>query len=185
MWQLAYFATGAGFFSGTGAALNMLAQLFLTPVGITLEAAAATAALVEEATSATDAPKDSVGLVVSNDSEVSSFFAVSQAGDSSVGTETSFSLLRVPFVCVTAAPRPRPPRPRSVPRPRPPRADSAPPLAPLETLVVLVDSPRVVVMVSFALDRERSFLAFDTSPHCVIDPTLVRLVNHIQLELSL
>jgi hypothetical protein len=50
------FSTGAGFFSGTGATLNMLAQLFFTPV-----ATVATAAVVVDATSGTDAPNDSVG----------------------------------------------------------------------------------------------------------------------------
>lgn len=72
---------------------------------------------------------------------------VSQALDSSVGTETfGVSFACVPFVCVPAAPRPLPPRPRSVPRPRPPRDPSSADFPPREARGVLV-SPSVEVIV--------------------------------------
>jgi hypothetical protein len=110
----------------------MLAQLFLTPSGITLDVIFAAAAAVVDAASEAVAPHVSAGLALSTESEPSLFFGVaSHAEDSSVGTDRSeISFVRVPFACTDAAPLPLPPRPRSVPRPRPrpPSWEERPPL---------------------------------------------------------
>jgi hypothetical protein len=91
--------------------------------------------------------------------------------EDSVGTDGStFSLLREPFVCAAEAPRALPPRPRSTPRPRlpPPLAPSNPARPPRETREVWFEGSGRVV--SLAFDLERSFFAFGTSPHGVIEP---------------
>jgi hypothetical protein len=89
--------------------------------------------------------------------------AVSHALDSAVGTDESMFSLVLPLMCATEDPRPPldPPRPRPLP--------SKPARPPREALPVLPVSPGVVA-VSLTLDRERSFLTFETSPHCVIEP---------------
>lgn len=155
----------------------MLAQLFLTPVGMMLEVASAAALAVELA----DSPQPtSAGLEVSqlsspalgasHDSPVA---GASQAVDSGVGIEVSAVSLLRPFVCATEAPRALPPLPRSVPRPRPPLPPSKPARPPREVLVWLVASPKEVTVASLAaLERERSFFAFETSPHCEIVPVV-------------
>jgi hypothetical protein len=155
-----YFSTAAGFFGAGAGVANMLAQLFLTPSGIMLDA---TLAAVDGAASVAVEPQASL-LGCS-----SSVGAAPHAVDSTVGTEGSIFSLREPLVCATDAPRPRPPLPRSAPRlrPLPPSVATRPPR---ETLPWLDESAKVVIVASFALDRDRSFLAFETSPHCVIDP---------------
>ena len=168
---MACFSTGAGAFFGVGTGANMLAQLFLTPSGIMLEVALG-AALAVELAAARQLSSETLAL---SQLAVSSCLTVSHADDSSVGIEFSECSLRVPFVWATDAPRPRPPRPRSVPRPRTPLPLSNPVRPPRDTLALLpllVTSPRVVVMVSLTLDRARSFFAFETSPHCEIVPVL-------------
>ena len=89
---------GAG--AGTGAGLNILAQLFFTPSGITLEDIFAAAAAVGDGASAVAPLQVSAGLVVSGASCSSRLFGVvSHAVDSSVGTESSeASFARAPFV---------------------------------------------------------------------------------------
>lgn len=131
-------AFGAG--AGAGFA-NMLAQLFLTPSGMMLDAAFAATVAVEGAASGAVEPQpgelSSTGFaVVSQDgaSAVAVAPIVSHAPDSVVGTDDStFSLLREPFVCAVDAPRALPPLPRSVPRPRPPLPPSNPARPPRET----------------------------------------------------
>ena len=117
---------GSFFGTGAGAGLNILAQLFFTPSGITLEVILAAAAAVVDAASAAAPLQVSAGLVASPASGASLVFgAESHAVDSSVGTESSeASFVRAPFVCTVVAPRPLPPLPRSFPRPRPPRPPS-------------------------------------------------------------
>lgn len=168
-----YFSiTGSGAF-GVGAGAKMLAQLFLTPSGMTLEVTlAAAVAVAAAAPVAVEAQLSAAGFVVSQLSSVtfgvsqddSPDGAVSHAVDSTVGVEvsTTFSL-RTPFVGA----RPRPPLPpRSVARPRPPLAPSNPARPPRETLAWLVESPKdVTVVASLILDLDRSFLPFETSPH--------------------
>jgi hypothetical protein len=174
-----YFSTtGSGAFLGAGGgAANMLAQLFLTPTGIMLEAAWAVDLAVEVAdspqpTSATleVSQLSSAGLGASHDSPVA---GISPSG---AGVETSAFSLR-PFVCATDAPRAFPPRPRSVPRPRPPLPLSKPARPPREVLVWLVASPNEVTVASLALERDRSFFAFETSPHCEIVPARDEISN--------
>src|SRR4051812_42662641 len=101
----------------------MLAQLFLTPSGMILEAAATAAAGADVTFAAVVSPllSASSDFAVSNldASSVFSGLAFSQAFDSVVGTETSLFSLRVPLVCAVEAPRALPPLPRSLPRPRP------------------------------------------------------------------
>lgn len=101
-------------------------------------------------------------------SGLSSFdLALSQAEDSSVGTESCwFSLLRVPLVLGWNE-RPRPAAPRAPlseprPRPRPPSETARPPRADREADVV--DSLAGAVVVSFAFVRA-VFFGFETSPH--------------------
>jgi hypothetical protein len=155
----------------------MLAQLFLTPVGMMLEVASTAALAVEDA----DSPQPtSAGLEVSQlsspalgASHESPGAGASQAVDSGVGVEISAFSLR-PFVCATDAPRALPPLPRSVPRPRPPLPLSKPARPPREVLVWLLASPNEVTVASLALDRERSFFAFETSPHCEIVPVVTK-----------
>jgi hypothetical protein len=116
-----YFSTGSGAFFGAGAGVaNMLAQLFLTPSGIMLDAGLVATVAVEDVASVAEAPQLSFpdGLAVSQ-AGASSVAVVPHAFDSTVGTEGSVFSLREPLVCAVDAPRPRPPLPRSVPRPRP------------------------------------------------------------------
>jgi hypothetical protein len=98
----AYLWAGFGSFfgAGAGAGLNMLAQLFLTPSGITLEVTFTAAAAVEDATSAAEVPHVSAVLLLSNESEASfSLDLDSHADDSSVGTDRSeVSFPRAPLV---------------------------------------------------------------------------------------
>jgi hypothetical protein len=96
---------------------------------------------------------------------------VSHALVSVVGIETGSFSLREPFVCATEVPRPLPPLPRSVPRPRL-LLVSKPVRPPRETRDTLVASPKDVTVASLTFDRDRSFLVFDTSPHCEIVPGL-------------
>jgi len=159
----------------------MLAQLFLTPVGMMLEVASAAAFTVELA----DSPQPtSAGLEVSQlsspvlgASHESPVAGASQAVDSGVGIEVSAVSLLRPFVCATDAPRVLPPLPRSVPRPRPPLPLSKPARPPREVLVWLVASPNEVTVASLALERDRSFFAFETSPHCEIVPARDEISN--------
>lgn len=139
----------------------MLAQLFLTPSGIMLDAAL----VLVDGASAAAVPQASV------DGCSSSAGAELHAFDSVVGTEGSTFSLREPLVCAVVAPRPLPPLPRSVPRPRP-LPLSAPARPARGTLFSLVESPKVATVASLALDRDLSFFAFETSPHCVIDPIM-------------
>jgi len=148
-----YFSAGSGAFLVAGAGANMLAQLFLTPSGMMLEATCAT----------TPVDVALVSQLLSAPAGVSVLVVVSHAVESVVAG-TTFSL-REPFVCATDAPRPRLPLLRSAPRPRP-LPLSAPPRPPRETFPVLVASPNVLTVVSLALD----FFTFETSPHCVMDP---------------
>jgi hypothetical protein len=160
-------------FLGAGAStLNMSAQLFFTPAGMTLEAALATAATGL----GTDEPQDAssvVFAVVSVGFEVSSVVVsvVSHALESVVAGVGSIFSLRDPFVCATEAPRAFPPLPRSVPRPRPPLPLSKPPRPPRDGRDVLVESANAGAELSLAFDLDRSFLPFETSPHCAIVPT--------------
>ncbi len=171
--MMAYFSTGSGAFFGTGAGAKMLAQLFLTPSGITLEVTFAAAVAVALAAPVAVWPQVScAGFAVSQLSSVafgasqdeSPAGAVSHAVDSTVGVDvsTTFSL-RTPFVGA----RPRPPLPPlSVARPRPPLPPSNPARPPRETLGWFVASPKdVIVAASLTLDLDRSFLFFETSPH--------------------
>jgi hypothetical protein len=140
----------------------MLAQLFLTPSGIMLDATL-------------DAVVDGVSIAAELQASLagcsSSVGAAPHAFDSTVGTEGSVFSLREPLVCAVDAPRPLPPLPRSAPRLRP-RPPSAPARPARETFPSLVESPNVVTVASLALDRDLSFFAFETSPHCVIDPVV-------------
>lgn len=145
----------------------MLAQLFLTPSGMTLDVTLAAAVAVAAAAPVAvelqlSCAGSSVAFGASQDDSPDG--AVSHAVDSTVGVEVStvFSL-RTPFVGA----RPRPPLPpRSVARPRPPLAPSNPARPPRETLDWLVESPKdVTVVASLTLDLDRSFLLFETSPH--------------------
>lgn len=172
-----YFSMGSATFLGAGAGAKMLAQLFLTPSGIMLEAAFVVALAVEETAPVAVAPQlSSAGCSVeagASQAGAASFEAgVSHALVSVVGIEmTSFSL-RDPFVCATEAPRPLPPLPRSVPRPRP-LPVSKPARPPREPRGTLVASPKDVTVASLIFDRDRSFLVFDTSPHCEMVPVLI------------
>lgn len=170
-----YFSiTGSGAFFGTGAGAKILAQLFLTPSGMTLEVALAAIDAEAPTAPAAAAVHDSsvvgfpvsqlpsVGFGVSQDDSAAG--ALPHAFDSAVGVDvsTTFSL-RTPFVGA----RPRPPRtPLSVARPRPPLVPSFAARPPRETLEWLVTSPKdVMVAASLTLDLDRSFLVFETSPH--------------------
>ena len=169
-----YFSIGSGAFLGAGGGAKILAQLFLTPSGIMLEAAFEAAAAGEETALVAVAPQlSSAGFSVEawvSQAEAASFeTAVSHALVSVVGTETGSFSLRDPFVCAIEAPRPLPPLPRSVPRPRP-LPVSKPARPPRETLDRLVASPKDVTVASLTFDRDRSFFVFDTSPHCEIVP---------------
>ena len=175
---ITYFSTGSGAF-GAGAGVGfvkMLAQLFFTPSGMMLDVTAAVAAAVEEAASAAAEPQpagdSSAGLeafpAVSQDESVEAP-TVSHTLDSVVGTDVStFSLVREPFVCAVDVPRALPPLPRSAARPRPPLPLSNPPRPPRETREVWFAGS--VSVASLALDRDRSFFVFETSPHCEIVP---------------
>lgn len=160
-----YFSAGAAAFFGAGAGVaNMLAQLFLTPSGIMLDATLV--AVVDGASVAAAAQPSFAGCS-------SSVGAEPHAADSTVGTDGSMFSLREPLVCAVDAPRPLPPLPpRSAPRLRP-LPPSTPARPPRETLLSLVESPKVEIVASLALDRDLSFFAFETSPHCVIDPAVV------------
>ena len=159
-----YFSAGTAAFFGAGAGVaNMLAQLFLTPSGIMLDAALAA---VVDGASVAAAPQLSLAAGCS-----SSVGAAPHAADSTVGTDGSMFSLREPLVCAVDAPRPRPPLPRSAARLRP-LPLSVPARPPRETLLSLVESPKVETVASLALDRDLSFFVFETSPHCVIDPAV-------------
>lgn len=136
----------------------MLAQV-LFPSGTTVDTAAFAMSVAP--------PYDSVVGLESSDG--ASFVEVFQTTDWSVGTERgAVGFVCVPFVCTVAAPRPLPPRARSLlPRPRPPRPLSAPLRA---ARGALPESVWMFAAVSLTLDFDRSFLGFDTSPHCVIVP---------------
>ena len=163
----------------------MLAQLFFTPSGIILDLAGASAATgvprLSVAAAAAAVGFESqllspIGAGVSDAVDSSVETGVSQADESAVGVETAFSLCE-PLVCATDAPRPLAPLPRSVPRPRPPLPPSKPARPPRETLDWLVVSPNEVTVASLALDRDRSFLVFETSPHCEIVPVVTMVSN--------
>jgi hypothetical protein len=47
---------------------------------------------------------------------------------------------------------------------------SKPARPPREALGTLLESPKDVTVASLTLDRDRSFLVFETSPHCEIVP---------------
>lgn len=133
---MAYFSIFSGAFLGAGAgALNMLAQLFLTPAGITLEAAFATAA-TGSGTDDAQAGSSVVFAAVVSGLEVSPTVAsgVSHALESAVTGVGSVFSFRDPFVCAIEAPRDFPPLPRSVPRPRPPLPLSKPARPPRDGL---------------------------------------------------
>jgi hypothetical protein len=151
----------------------MLAQLFFTPSGMILDAAWTAVAAGDATAPVVEAPQLSSAGLAASQAGASSVVtgAVSHAFESTVGIETSAFSLREPFVCAADAPRPLlPPLPRSVPRPRPPLPLSKPARPPRETLDWFVESPKDVTVVSFTLDLDRSFFAFETSPHCVIVP---------------
>lgn len=121
----------------------MLAQLFLTPFGMMLDAALVVPAATEAAASvAVEAHPSgfsvselsSAGLGASELGESPVVAAAAVVSQSGAGVEVSTLSLREPFVCATAAPRPLPPLPRSPPRPRPPLLPSKPPRPPREGL---------------------------------------------------
>lgn len=99
------------------------------------------------------------------------FLVVSQALDSSVGTESGWvSLVRAPLVGgATDRPLGAPRPPRSVARPRPRAASGRPPRAIRLLFEAGTSAPVVVVKVSLDLALDRSFF-WETSPHCEMEP---------------
>lgn len=150
----------------------MLAQLFFSPSGMMLDVT-----LVVAGASVAAGPQPSVAASVAAVGPQPSIAGCSGSVEtgphasiaSTVGSRFS---LREPLVCAVAAPRPRPPLPRSAPRLRP-LPLSVPARPPRETLPSLADSPNVVTVASLAVDRDLSFFVFETSPHCVMDPVAV------------
>ena len=156
---------GVGAGLGTACCLNMLAHVL-----------AAGAAGLGASTGADLA----AGAVVLGSVFSALGLLLSQAEDSSVGTESCwFSLLRAPLVlaCVVrprAAAPPRPPRSEPRPRPRPPSETARPPRAarapePVDSaVVVVVDAEGASLDLTLG-----AFFGFETSSHCATLPRKV------------